>query len=252
MPFRRLSILCSVLLAAALQPTSAEEVQGLALPVKQVSVSSPTFQEIITAVLVEEGDVVQEGQELLQLRSEKERLEVLRTQKLIELGEFKSKGADTLFREKMGSREKAMEEQAQLELARILHQQAEVALREKTLRSPLSGTVVKKYKEAGEAVERAEKLFDIVNIDQIYVQFYIDPKLIPVVRENQEIDLRFPVIGPDSFKGKIAFVDPRIDAGSGLFRIKVRLENPTHKIKPNMRCLADFSGLAQGGNRPPR
>jgi membrane fusion protein (multidrug efflux system) len=222
-------------------PLDAEEVQGLALPIRQVSVSSPVFQEIITSVLVDEGHSVQEGQELLKLRSEKEELEVQRTQKLIELGEFKARGADTLFREKMGSREKAMEEQAQLELARILHRQAEVVLREKTIRSPLAGIVVKKYKEPGEAVERAEKLFEVVNIDQILVQFYLDPKLLPVIQENLEVPVRFPVIGPTAFKGRITFIDPRIDAASGLFRVKILLENPGHKIKPNMRGLADFS-----------
>ena len=228
-----------LLLTAALR-LQAEEVQGLALPIRQVIVSSPVFQEIITRILVDEGDTVQEGQELLKLRSEKEELEVQRTRKLIELGEFKARGAETLFKEKMGSREKALEEQAQLDLARILHSQAEVVLREKTVRSPLSGIVVKKYKEAGEAVERAEKLFEVVNINQILVQFYLDAKLLHAVRENLEVAVRFPVLGPDPFKGRITFIDPRIDAGSGLFRVKVLLENPGHKIKPNMRGSAEF------------
>ncbi|MEY5011634.1 MAG: hypothetical protein RLZZ253_2773 [Verrucomicrobiota bacterium] len=239
----RTLLLTALFLVFAVYPGSllrAEEVQGLALPIRQVSVSSPVFQEIITQILVEEGNTVREGQELLKLRSEKEELEVQRTQKLIELGEFKANGADTLFKEKMGSREKALEEKAQLELARILHSQAEVALREKTVRSPLGGIVVKKFKEAGEAVERAEKLFEVVNIDQILVQFYLDPKLLPVIRENLEVPVRFPVIGSAPFMGRITFVDPRIDAASGLFRVKVLLENPGHKIKPNMRGAAEF------------
>jgi len=222
---------------------SAEDVQGIVLPVKQVSISSPVFQDTITAVLVEEGDTVTEGQELLKLRSEKEELEVRRTQKVVELSEFKARGAQSLFDDKMGSREKALEEQAQLEVQRLVHQLAQVALREKTIRSPLSGIVVKKYKETGEGVERVEKLFDIVNIDQIYIQFYLDPKLMGSLKEGQKVQVRFPALGPTPSTASITFIDPRIDAASGLFRLKLQMENPGHRIKAGTRGAADFSTI---------
>ncbi|MDB6155070.1 MAG: czcB 1 [Chthoniobacteraceae bacterium] len=227
-------------LAATLGTASAEEAQGIALPFKQVSVSSPVFQEIINSILVEEGDTVTEGQPIVQLRSEREELEVLRTQKLIELTQFKAKGADALFKDKMGSKEKALEEQAQLELSKILHQVAEVALKEKTIRSPLSGIVVKKYKEAGESVEKVEKLIDIVNIDRVYVQFYLDPTFMETFKKGQPVKVKFPVIANEEFTAEVSFIDPRIDAGSGLFRIKVEIPNADHKIKAGMRGKADF------------
>jgi hypothetical protein len=47
-----------VLLALTVLPLHAQDVQGLVLPVKIVSVSSPVLQEVIDSVLVEEGHVV--------------------------------------------------------------------------------------------------------------------------------------------------------------------------------------------------
>jgi len=35
----------------------ADDIQGLVMPLKSVSVSSPVLQEIVDAVLVEEGDL---------------------------------------------------------------------------------------------------------------------------------------------------------------------------------------------------
>src|SRR4029453_13238875 len=131
----------------------AEEIKGKVLPIKEVSVSSPVLQEVINQVLVHEGGQVDEGQPLVQLRCEKEELEVERTQKLIELAQYKSQGNEALFKEKMGGKEKWLEEPAQLDLARILHRMAEVSLKEKTIRAPLAGIVVKKNKEAGESVD---------------------------------------------------------------------------------------------------
>jgi multidrug efflux pump subunit AcrA (membrane-fusion protein) len=82
---------------------------------------------------------------------------------------------------------------------------------------------------------------DIVNIDQVCVQFYLDPKLMPVLKEEQPVTVRVAVLNDAQFTGKIIFIDPRIDVSSGLFRIKVLIENPDHKIKAGMRALADFS-----------
>lgn len=231
------------LLLAGLAAAHAEEIQGLVLPFKQVSVASPVLQEVVDSVLVEEGDLVKEGQVIVQLRAEKEALQVEQYKKLVEQREFTAKGAETLSKEKMMSREAALEKVTEMELAKIQLRQADVALKEKTIKSPLNGVVVKKYKEAGESVDRVEKLVDIVSIDQVYVQFYLDPKLMTSLKVDQAIPVRFPVLVDQKFDGKISFVDPRIDAGSGLFRVKVIIDNPNHVIKPGMRGNADFSHL---------
>lgn len=231
-------LLPALLLAAG--SVRAEDVQGLVIPFKLVSVSSPVLQEVINAVLVEEGDEVKEGQPVLQLRAEKEALEVERTQKLIELATFKAQGTESLFKEKMGSKEKWLEENAQLDLAKILHRAAEVSLKEKTVLAPLNGVVVKRYKEAGESVDRVEKLMDIVNIDQVYAQFYLDPSLMDSVKEGRAVQVKFPVLPNAEFTGKVSFVDPRIDAASGLFRVKVLIDNKSHTIRAGMRAMADF------------
>ncbi len=235
----RSTFFASLLLALAV--VHAEDKQGLIIPFKQVSVSSPVLQEVINAVLVEEGDEVKEGQPLVQLRSDREALEVERTQKLIELSTFKSQGTEALFKDKMGSKEKWLEETAQLELAKILHRIAALALKEKTVVAPLSGVVVKKYKEAGESVDRAEKLMDIVSFDQVYAQFYLDPSILGTIKEGQEVRVKVPVINNAEFTGKVSFVDPRIEAGSGMFRIKVLIDNKAHTIKAGMRANADFA-----------
>ena len=85
-----------------------------------------------------------------------------------------------------------------------------------------------------------------MNIDQVYVQFYLDPKLMGVIKTDQLVTVHVPVIGDAAFDGKVSFVDPRIDAGSGLFRVKVLVENKKHVIKPGMRGTADFAKLTAG------
>jgi membrane fusion protein (multidrug efflux system) len=210
------------------------------LPFKQVSISSP-LQEIITEVTVEEGDKVKEGQVLVRLNSEKEELDSQQYAKLIERREFEAKGAETLFKEKMASRETALEKQTDLDLAKIQLQIARARLNEKSIKAPISGIIVKKYKESGEAVDRVEKLLDLIDIDKVYVQFYLDPKFLEAVKVDQKINVQFPSIGEGlKTDAIVSFIDPRLDAASGLFRVKLLLENGDHKIKSGMRALGDF------------
>ena len=223
----------------------ADDVQGLVIPFKQVSVSSPVLQDIIAEIFVDEGDEVKQGQPLAKLMSDKEDLEVQQYAKLIERKQFEANGMQELLKEKMASKDAALEKQTDLELAKIQHKLALVHLNEKVIRAPLAGVVVKKYKEVGEGVDRAEKLFDVVNIDQIYVQFYLDPKFMETVQTNMTLPVTFPTLpkGARPYSGKVSFIDPRIDAASGLFRVKLLLDNPNHEIKAGMRAQADFSKL---------
>lgn len=224
-------------------PLKAAEVQGLVLPFKQVSLSSP-IQDIIKETSVQEGDEVKEGQIVVQLMNEKEALEAEQYAKMIDKRMFDASGAETLFHEKMGSKESMLQKQTDLELSKIQHRMAQVRFNDKAIRAPLSGIVVKKYKESGESIDRVEKLMDIVNIDKVYIQFYVDPKLVFLVKLDQKIPVHFPLLGSSRpFPAVVAFVDPRIDAGSGLCRIKLVLDNPEHQIRPGMRGEADFSVL---------
>jgi membrane fusion protein, multidrug efflux system len=235
----------ALLLLAFAPVVHADELSGIVYPIKQVSVASPVLQEVVESVLVEEGDTVKEGQVLVQLRAEKESLQVEQYKKLVEQREFTAKGAEALSKEKMMSKEAVLEKQTELELAKIQLRQAEVAFKEKTVRSPIKGIVVKKYKEAGESVDRVEKLVDVVNIDQVYVQYYLEPKLLTAIKVDQVIPVHFPVIAGGKFEGKVSFVDPRIDERAVTFRVKVLINNPGHVIKAGMRGHADFDHLIQ-------
>ena len=223
----------------------AEEVQGLVLPFLQVSVSSPSpvMQDNIKDIEVQEGDQVKKGDVLAHLLNDREQLEVQRCENLIKRAEFEYKGMKTLADEKLATKDSEIEKETDLEAAKLQYKLALTELDEKTIKSPLSGIVVKRYKEAGEAVDRTEKLFDIVNIDQVYIQFYLEPAMIEKLNVKDKISVRFPSFnnGTQQFEAAVAFIDPRIDAASGLFRVKLLLDNPNHDIRAGMRGEADFS-----------
>jgi membrane fusion protein, multidrug efflux system len=228
--------LCAVSAVSGL----AESFQGLVIPIRQVSVSSPVVQDVITKMLVKEGDTVKEGDVIVQLRNEHEAIDVKLSEKLIELKKFIARGQQKLYKEEMGSEEKALEAKTDLELAQLQLEAKKIALREKTILSPLSGRVVKKYKEAGEAVMREEKLVDIINLEKVNVRFYLPPNLRLTLKEGAPVQVKIADLNNEAFQGKITFIDPRNDAASGLILIWVEIDNRDFKIAPGMKGLAEF------------
>jgi membrane fusion protein, multidrug efflux system len=228
-------------LFALITATSGAEVhQGVVFPIKQVAVSSPVPQEIISRMLVKEGDTVKEGDVIAELRKEREELDVKLSEKAIELKRFIARGQQRLFKEEMGSETKALEAKADLELAEVQLEAKKLNLSEKTVRAPLSGTIVKKYKESGESITHQEKLVDIINHDIVNVRFYLPPNLRPALSLHGAVMVKVTDLGGAEFPSKITFIDPRNDAASGLVQVWVEIDNQAHRIAPGMKATASF------------
>jgi membrane fusion protein (multidrug efflux system) len=223
-----------------------EAIQGLVLPFKEVSVSSPVLQDVVKDIEVDEGDQVKKDQVLAHLLNDREQIDVQRYDNLVKRAEYQYKAMKTLADSHDASQDALIEKETDLQAAKLDYQLAVTALEEKTIKSPLSGIVVKRYKEQGESVDRTEKLFDVVNIDQVYIQFYLNPSFIEKLAVGDKIAVRFPALkqGAKEYQAAVSFIDPRIDAASQLFRVKLLLDNPNHDIKAGMSGEADFSKTA--------
>src|SRR5208282_5334430 len=106
--------------------------QGLVLPFKQVSVSSPVMQDNIKDIEVEEGDQVKKGDVLAHLLNDREQLDVQRTENLIKRAQFEYNAMKTLADENDASKDSEVEKETDLEAAKLESQLAKVALEEKT------------------------------------------------------------------------------------------------------------------------
>jgi membrane fusion protein (multidrug efflux system) len=238
----RLPQACGLLFAAFLvvPDAFAEVATGTVLPHKRVIVSSPVLQEVIEKFFVEEGDEVKAEQVLLQLKSTREKLEVRQAEKQVELQQFKSLGAENMAKDKMISKEKVLEQRTELELANIIQEAARSRLDEKTVRAPIAGIVVKKHKEAGETVDRVEKLLEIINIDQVLVRFFLEGSARQHLKDGDVVQVKIPDLGGDTFTAKVEFIAPELDAASKKLQVKVSITNADHKIKPGMEGVMEF------------
>ncbi len=241
------SVFTAVILSTSLllaEPASVAKKErripsGIVNPNATVEVSSTVPMEIIKDMLVDEGAKVTKDQVIVQLRNDREKMDVRISEKAIELKQFIARGHERLFNEKMGSEEKALEARTDLELSKIQMEAKKLALEEKTIHSPINGIVVKKYKQTGEMATQQSPLLQIIDIDTVDVTFPLSAKFRQTVQEGQVIQIKITELDNAQFEGKVSFVDPRNDAGSGTVRVKVKIENKDHKIKAGMKGIAE-------------
>jgi RND family efflux transporter MFP subunit len=221
-------------------PSGERAFDGLVLPFKNVVVSSPV-QSTIVSIHVKEGDHVLAGQVLARLYGRLEELDMLRAKADLEKKEFDARSSKNLYADKIISEDEALKNRSEMEGAKLLAEMAEETFRQRTILAPISGVVVEKLRETGETVTAAEPMFRIVDISRVYVQFYIRAEELPFIHVKDAMLVRLPVLDAARvYSGVVDFIDPRVDAASGLLRVKVIVENPDNAIRAGVRADVSF------------
>lgn len=217
--------------------TAAIQRDGVVLPFKEVRVSA-AVAGTLRSVDVKEGDVVRAGQMLAQIDSRQQQLEVDRLAKIVEKRRFDFEGFDALLKDSMTSRDQAMQARIELEIAELDQRRAQAELEKRVLLSPLDGLVVAVRFEAGEWVEPGAIVAEVVDIGSVLAQLLLTAEEAGAVKLGLEVPLTFPALPNFTARGKIEFIDPRVDPSSGFQRVRVLVENRDGVIRPGLRCVA--------------
>lgn len=233
-----------VCLSGCISPSLAQVwIEGTSQPAARITISSPV-EEIVESVAVQEGDIVEKGGTLATLFSTKEQLEVKRLSILIEKALADAETARDLYDKKIQKKSELLQKEVELKRLQIEQEMAQVAVKQRTIKSPVGGTIVYRLKDPGEAVERVEPLFEIIDASKMKLVFFLSTKHLPNLKKGMEADVLFPEL-PEikEKKATLVFIDPQLDSRSGLFRVRFSFDNSELKIKPGVRVKVKLPGM---------
>jgi RND family efflux transporter MFP subunit len=223
---------------------TAKTYDGLLLPYREVTISSPVEGKL-EALLAREGALVKKGELLARLYAGMEVLEAKRAKAAVEKREFEYKSSKNLYDEKVISEDEALQSRIELDLAKLTYEMAEERVALRQLQAPISGTVVERMREEGEMVRTGEPVLVLIDIEQVYVQFYVKATDLSEIALGREAAIRIPSLAIDEpIVGAIDFIDPRVDASSGLLRVRVRLDNADGVLKAGVRAQVELLPIA--------
>jgi membrane fusion protein (multidrug efflux system) len=124
---------------------------------------------------------------------------------------------------------------------------AERGARDSAVRAPFAGLVARRYVSEGEFVQPGQKLFDLVALDPIEVEFTLPERDSSRVVMGQPVQVRVAPFPDEVFHAEVAVIAPTIDPVTRTLRVKARMANPDGRLRPGLFARADL-GVAVRDN----
>lgn len=102
--------------------------------------------------------------------------------------------------------------------------------------APTNGTITSIKPKVGEVVQTYAPVMTIQDIDNLYVEAYINEANIDSIRPDTSVDINFDALGVDrNFLGKVDHIDPASTVLSGVVNYKITVSLPKDPdIRPGM------------------
>jgi len=194
----------------------------------------------VTALHADLGDQVQADAVLLDVDDDSLRAQL----REIEARLLKARADEARGRELMKSNIISMQEyesmQTAVTVAEAQRDSLNVNLQHKRVRSPLTGSVVKRLVSVGEYVRPGTPLFDLVDDDPLKLRGDIPERFAQEIALGQPVELRVDAYPDTAFEGRLVRISPAANAENRSISVEVEIPNPGHTLKPGFFASANI------------
>jgi RND family efflux transporter MFP subunit len=135
---------------------------------------------------------------------------------------------------------------AQLAQARAAQDMADKRLRDAAVRAPVGGVIQRKYINPGAYVEPPTMVFSIVDNRQLELESPVPAALLGQIRAGQRVTFTVNSYPGAKFEGRVAEINPAVDALARSAKVRVRVDNAGGKLKTGMFVEGEIqTGVAQ-------
>ena len=180
----------------------------------------------IAKILVEVGDYVTKGQQLVQLDASS--LDQLKLQFDNQMTNFKR--IEELY--KIGGTSKSEYDNMKTQLD-VAKKNLENRLENTILVSPIDGVISARNYDDGD-MYGGQAILVVEQIKPVKMKINISESYFAKTNKNLDVTLTFEAYGDEEFKGKIDIIYPTISAASHTFPVEIKMANENMKIRPGM------------------
>lgn len=115
--------------------------------------------------------------------------------------------------------------------------------------SLISGTVTKRHITLGDYVKEGSPLFQVMDLTHLWVMFDAYERDLPWIKLGDRVNFTVKSIPGKTFLGNVTFIDPVVDPVTRVARVRVELDNPALKLKPEMFADGMLISRIAGNNK---
>src|SRR6266699_485378 len=114
---------------------------------------------------------------------------------------------------------------------------------EVTVPSPSSGTVTSRTVNPGEVIEANKELMRVTDLSTVWVVGQVYEKDLATVRVGSGANITSDAYPGRVFRGRLSYVDPKIDPATRTAQVRIELANPGQALKIGMYVNVAFGAL---------
>jgi len=100
------------------------------------------------------------------------------------------------------------------------------------IKSPQSGTVIEKSAVEGDYVKTGQKLYQVADLTSVWLMLDLFPDDAAAVRFGQQVEAEVQSMPGEILTGRVAFIDPTVNAKTRTVRVRVEILNFDGKLRP--------------------
>jgi membrane fusion protein, multidrug efflux system len=208
----------------------------------------------ITKLIRDEGTAVAAGDVVIEIDPERRDLEARNARAMLAQADAQASEAERelsrmekLHAEGVAADAKLDSVRTQLRLARSSREAASAQLgmaergaRDSSVRAPFAGLIARRYVSEGEFVQPGQKLFELVALDPIEVEFTLPERDSSRVVLGQPVAVRVAPFPDEVFQAEVSVIAPTIDPMTRTLRVKARMGNADGRLRPGLFARADL------------
>ncbi|MBZ9632145.1 efflux RND transporter periplasmic adaptor subunit [Salegentibacter sp. LM13S] len=98
----------------------------------------------------------------------------------------------------------------------------------------VGGVVTDLMAEQGDYLERGMPIYEIANLDKLWVLFDVYESNMSWIKEGSKIEYTIKSLPGETFEGEVNFVDPLLNSNTRVATARVEIDNEDRRIKPGM------------------
>lgn len=194
----------------------------------------PEVSGEIVEIAVEAGAWVSRGDALARLDDRKAQLALDIAETRLDDARRTLARAQRLQDRRVGSQATVDDAEIAVKRAELEREQAREILGDHTLSAPFEGVVGMARLEAGDRVEPTTPIFSLDDRHTLLVEFDAPELFVGRLSPALEVRAETPAFAGQSFAGKIASIDSRLDPVSRTIKVRAELDNTADKLRPGM------------------
>lgn len=219
-----------------LEPTTLEDtlmLTGSISPWEEVTLSAELSGSIEWQG-VDDGELVDAGQELLRIDTESLRARHGQAVAQLKLADQELTRVQALSRNGVSSPQELDRAQANRDVAASDMRVSEIALTKSVVKAPLRGVADRVYGEVGEFVDVGTSLIRIVQVDRVKVVVGIPEKEVPLFSVGDAIGVSVDALPGEVFSGHIYRIATTAEGSTRTFATEIEVANGEGMLRPGM------------------